>query len=147
MAEPTPPDWIGPALGAAGTGIAAFLAWLGVRFTARHNPAVDPQDAINDGFSGLLEQMRKELIAASRERNSFKQMLEEERKAWALERNELLGRISQLEAVAEGFERLLRRLNPGVLPERRAYDPEVDPKHEPILMVEATLRQEGLDDG
>lgn len=138
MADHPTPDWIGPALGAGGTAVAAVLAWLGVRFTAKASKP-DPQAIQNDGWESLLGQMRRELIAASRERNALKAHLEEREAAWALERVALEGRIAQLQAVAEGFERLLRR-NGIELPPRRAYEPMAP------QIVETTLRQEGLGD-
>jgi hypothetical protein len=134
MSEHAGPDWLAAAIGGGATAFAAILAWLGVR---SNRP--DPQDAVNDGFTGLLEQMRQELKAASRERSELRRLLdeeraerEEEREAWRAEREYFRGEIAQLQAVAEGFERLLRR-NGIKLPPRRTL------VSEDIKVVQATL--------
>jgi hypothetical protein len=147
MVDHTPPDLIGAALGALATAGAGVLGWLGLRAQAKAaKPAADPQAVQNDGWNDLLDQMRQELKAASGERNHLNAVLEEERRAWRVEREAwrvereaFLGKINQLQAVAEGFERLLRR-NGIELPPRHVYTPE------PAKIVETTLRQEGLGD-
>lgn len=154
MADHHTPDWIGPALGTAGAVLTGFLAYLGVRFTAKTNPAHDPQDAINDGFEGLLARMRSELDAASLERAAMKATMAEREAiwqatlsqreaAWALEREAFKGEIAQLRAVSEGFERLLRR-NGITIPQRRTYP--TDPAHAPAQEVGTTLRQDPAED-
>jgi hypothetical protein len=115
MADPHTPDWLGPGLGALATALTGLLAFLGVRAQA-NKPKADPQEVQNEGWDALLNQMRTELVAASRERNHLNRVLEEERRgwrdereAWRVEREAFMGEIHQLQAVAEGFERLLRR--------------------------------------
>jgi hypothetical protein len=135
MADHSPgPEIIAGGLAAAGAVIAGWLGWLGVR-----KPKADPQAVQNDGWVELCEQMRKELIAASHERNQLKVTLETREKAWTVERAEFMGQIAQLQAVAEGFERLLRR-NGIDIPERKQF-PHADTK-----IVQTTLRQDGLDE-
>lgn len=142
MVDNPAPDWVGPTLGAAATALAGVLGWLGLR---AQKPKADPQAVQNEGWEGLLDQMRLELKAASGERNHLNKVLEEERRgwraereAWRVEREALIGQVHQLQAVAEGFERLLRR-NGITLPERKTLPT-------PPLIVEATLRQDGVDD-
>jgi len=146
MSDNSSPDFIGPVLGAIATALTALLGYLGLRFSSKKNPQVDPQDALNDGFQGLLEQMRKELQAASRERNHLNKVLEEERRtwraereAWRAEREALTGEIAQLQAVAAGFERVLRRAGVDLPPRHAVNDLSA------MQSVEATLRQEGMD--
>lgn len=138
------PDWIGPALASAGAVTVGFLGWLGVRGKTKAE-APNPQAVQNEGWEKLLGQMRTELIAASRERNHLNKVLEEERRtwrgereAWRVEREQFMGQIAQLQAVAEGFERLLRR-NGIALPERKT--PAVVPG-----LVGATLSQDPVAD-
>jgi len=137
MADHPTPDWLGPALASAGTAIVALLGYLGVRSTAKA-PKADPQQVQNDGWQELLDQMRLELKAASRERNNLKDTLAAREAAWATERQEFMGQIAQLQAVAEGFERLLRR-NGIAIPERKT--PPVE-----VAIVAATLRQGPVDE-
>lgn len=147
MADHTPPDLIGPALGAAATAAAGVLGWLGLRAQAKSAKPkeADPQAVQNDGWEGLLNQMRLELVAAAKQRDHLNRVLEEERRnwraeqaAWSKEREAFLGEIHQLQAVAEGFERLLRR-NGIALPERKTPAVEAG-------VVQATLRQESRGD-
>ena len=142
MTEHTPPDIVGPALGALATAVAGVLGWLGMKAQAKSAKAkeADPQAVQNDGWEGLLNQMRTELKAAARQRDHLNSVLEEERRnwrteqaAWSKEREAFLGEIRQLQAVAEGFERLLRR-NGITLPERKTPASEAE-------VVGATLRQ------
>jgi uncharacterized membrane protein YccC len=144
MPAPASPDWISPALAAAGTVVVGFLGLLGVRMTSKA-PKVDPQEIQNEGWSGLLDQMRLELKAASRERNHLNAVLEEERRswreereAWRVERMAFLGEIHQLQAVAEGFERLLRRYG-FELPDRKVLA-------DATKVVDVTLRQAPVGD-
>lgn len=138
MADHHTPDWIGPAFGAGATAFAGLLGWLGLRAQAKA-PKADPQAVQNDGWVELLEQMRKELIATGHERNAFKALLARREAEWAVERQAFQGQLAQLQAVAEGFERLLRR-NGIAIPERKVYAVE------PAEVVQTTLRQEGRDD-
>lgn len=151
MADNTPPDLIGPALGALATAVAGMLTWLGMRAQAKSAKPkeADPQAVQNDGWEGLLNQMRMELKAASRERNHLNQVLEEERRSWRAEREvwrteraAFTGEIAQLQAVVEGLERLLRR-HGIVLPPRYHHEGDSDPSHKGLEVVETTLRQEG----
>lgn len=151
MADQPNPDWIGPAIGGVATVLAGWLSWWAARFTAKTAKA-NPQAEINEGFSALLDRVERELSAASQERNTLREELKQERaereldrEAWRLEREAFLGRINQLQAVAEGFERLLRR-NGIALPERKVYPPHLAPDHEPAQIVATTLRQDGLGD-
>lgn len=142
MADHSPgPEIIAGGLGAAGAVIAGWLGWLGVR-SQRKTPQAD----LNEGFVDLAEQMRLELKAACTQRDKFEGLLrserlerETERTAWRAERAEFMGQIAQLQAVAEGFERLLRR-NGIELPERKQFP------HANAKIVQTTLRQDGLDD-
>lgn len=147
MSEPAPPEWLAAAIGAGATAFAAVLTWLGMRSSRK-----DPQDAVNVGFTDLLGQMRLELQAASKDRSSLRRLLEEERAereqerdAWRAERDQFRGEIAQLQAVAEGFERLLRR-NGIAIPERRLII-EDNPHHPPVQVVGTTLRQADGEDG
>lgn len=125
-------------MGACATAFAGALAFLGVRLNTKK---ADPQEVQNEGWEGLLNQMRTELIAASRERNHLNQVLEEERRgwrvereAWRVEREAFMGEIHQLQAVALGFERLLRR-NGIMMPERKTLAGEAE-------IVGVTLHQD-----
>lgn len=144
MVDHPTPDWIGPSIGAVGAVFAGVLGWLGLKATAKAaKPAADPQAVQNEGWNELLGQMRLELKATARERNEFKALLARREAEWATERDAFKGQIAQLQAVAEGFERLLRRAMAGEavsLPERKVYAPEAP------RVVQTTLRQDGRDD-
>lgn len=126
----------GPLLGAAATAIGAALLWMAQRLLGK--AAV--QTSLNQGFKELMEQMRTELREACHQRDEFKVLLAREREGREADRLRFNGEMSQLRAMCEGMERLLR--NAGIeMPLRKTFTIQ------PIEMVSTTLRQDGVEGG
>ena len=90
--------WFAPMVGVVSAALGAFGVWLASRVMGK----AAFQQAINNGFDGLVNRLNEERAKADIAHNA-------ERVAWAAERAQLRGEIINLTQAVESLKALLRR--------------------------------------